>query len=63
MTYNLGNLSKEEKDKVNVDLAASGVAYREKNGLEYNVIKTELEQPEELRELFKQRLEYYRSLK
>ncbi|EMI5434836.1 TPA: DNA polymerase III subunit theta, partial [Proteus mirabilis] len=27
---NLANLSQEEKDKINVDLAASGVAYKER---------------------------------
>ncbi len=27
---NLANLTQEEKDKVNVDLAASGVAYKER---------------------------------
>ncbi|CAI0896757.1 DNA polymerase III subunit theta [Serratia grimesii] len=27
MSYNLGNLLKEEMDQVNVDLVASGVAY------------------------------------
>lgn len=30
MSYNLANLPKEEMDKVNVDLAASGVAYKER---------------------------------
>lgn len=30
--HNLAELSKEDKDKVNVDLAASGVAYRERLG-------------------------------
>ncbi|MBG5894889.1 DNA polymerase III subunit theta, partial [Providencia rettgeri] len=28
MMHNLAELSKEDKNKVNVDLAASGVAYR-----------------------------------
>ncbi|EOE2706798.1 DUF3283 family protein, partial [Proteus mirabilis] len=27
---NLANLPQEEKDKINVDLAASGVAYKER---------------------------------
>ncbi|HEJ0269057.1 TPA: hypothetical protein SLP13_002766 [Proteus mirabilis] len=27
---NLANLTQEEKDKINVDLAASGVAYKER---------------------------------
>ncbi len=30
MGHNLAELSKEEMDKVNVDLAASGVAYKER---------------------------------
>ncbi|EJD6391764.1 hypothetical protein M0L62_RS07335 [Proteus mirabilis] len=29
---NLASLTQKEKDKVNVDLAASGVAYRERLG-------------------------------
>ncbi|MGO1172621.1 MAG: DNA polymerase III subunit theta [Serratia liquefaciens] len=29
-SYNLANLDKEDMDKVNVDLAASGVAYKER---------------------------------
>ena len=61
--FNLGDLSKIEKDKINVDLAASGIAYKEKHGMEYDILRTELEQPEELREYFRKRLEYYRSIK
>ncbi|MCC7586163.1 DNA polymerase III subunit theta, partial [Serratia sp. Lou2A] len=30
MVYNLAELSKEEMDRVNVDLAASSVAYKER---------------------------------
>jgi DNA polymerase-3 subunit theta len=30
MPYNLGNLPKDEMDKVNVDLVLSGVAYKER---------------------------------
>jgi len=30
MSYNLGDKSPEEREKVNVDLAASGVAYKER---------------------------------
>lgn len=29
-SYNLANLSKEDMDKVNVDLAAGGVAFKER---------------------------------
>ena len=58
MSYNLGNLPKEEMDKVNVDLAASGVAYKER----YNMpVIPEVVEPEHLRELFRERLQHYRS--
>ncbi|RRO02393.1 hypothetical protein DMB83_010330 [Pectobacterium aquaticum] len=33
MSHNLGDLPREERDKVNVDLAASGVAYKERMNL------------------------------
>ncbi|EPK0441363.1 DNA polymerase III subunit theta [Providencia stuartii] len=60
--HNLAELSKEEKDKVNVDLAASGVAYRERLGKEVIDIEVEQQQPEYLREYFRERLVYYREL-
>ncbi|MFO9750403.1 DNA polymerase III subunit theta [Providencia pseudovermicola] len=59
---NLANLTQEEKDKVNVDLAASGVAYRERLGKEVIDIEVEQQQPEHLREYFRERLVYYREL-
>nr|WP_318574108.1 DNA polymerase III subunit theta [Providencia stuartii] len=62
MMHNLAELSKEEKDKVNVDLAASGVAYRERLGKEVIDIEVEQQQPEYLREYFRERLVYYREL-
>lgn len=57
MSYNLGNLPKEEMDKVNVDLAASGVAYKERMNMPIVPAQVEAEQPEHLRE----RLQHYRS--
>ena len=33
MSYNLGDKSPEEREKVNLDLAASGVAYKERMNL------------------------------
>lgn len=30
MSHNLGDLPRDERDKANVDLAASGVAYKER---------------------------------
>lgn len=61
MTHNLAERSPEERAKVNVDLAASGVAYKER--LNFPVIPAEAErqQPEELREYFRERLQYYRN--
>lgn len=61
MSYNLGNLPKEEMDKVNVDLAASGVAYKERMNMPIVPAHVEAEQPEHLRELFRERLQHYRS--
>jgi DNA polymerase-3 subunit theta len=62
MSHNLGNLSKEEKDRINADKAAAAVVYAERHGTEgFNELKTEHEQPPALREYFRERLEYYRS--
>lgn len=61
MSYNLDNLPKEEMDKVNVDLAASGVAYKERMNMPVVPAQAEAEQPEHLRELFRERLQHYRS--
>ncbi|NBM13654.1 DNA polymerase II [Proteus sp. G2670] len=57
---NLANLPQDEKDKINADLAASGVAYKERLGLPYDLYETENQQPEHLRPYFKERLECYR---
>ncbi|MEX5734626.1 DNA polymerase III subunit theta [Providencia hangzhouensis] len=54
-------LSKEDKDKVNVDLAASGVAYKERLGKTVIDVEIERQQPEHLREYFRERLVHYRS--
>ncbi|EMZ5445997.1 DNA polymerase III subunit theta [Providencia stuartii] len=62
MMHNLAELSKEDKDKVNVDLAASGVAYRERLGKEAIDIEVEQQQPEHLREYFRERLAHYREV-
>lgn len=62
MRYNLAARSREERDKVNVDLAASGVAYKER--LNHPVIPAEVEmqQPADLRDYFKERLQHYRNV-
>lgn len=60
--HNLAELSQEEKDKINVDLAASGVAYRERLGKPVIDIEVENQQPEHLREYFRERLAHYREV-
>lgn len=62
MSYNLGNLPKEEMDKVNVDLAASGVAYKERMNQPVIADQVEREQPEHLREYFRERVAHYRGV-
>lgn len=51
--HNLAELPKEDKDKVNVDLAASGVAYKERLGKPVIDVEVERQQPEHLREYFR----------
>lgn len=60
MIYNLAARSKEERDKVNVDLAASGVAYKERLNQPVIPMEVEMQQPETLKEYFRERLKFYR---
>lgn len=60
MSYNLAARSREERDRVNVDLAASGVAWKERMNLPVFPGEVERQQPEELREYFRERLALYR---
>jgi len=62
MKHNLAARSMEERAKVNVDLAASGVAYKERLNLPVIPAEAERQQPEELREYFREQLQYYRNL-
>ena len=58
--YNIAARPKEEQDKVNVDLAASGVAYKERLNMPVIAEQVAREQPENLREYFMERVLYYR---
>lgn len=60
--HNLAELSKEDKEKVNVDLAASGVAYKERLSKPVIDVEIERQQPEHLLEYFRERLVYYREV-
>ncbi|WP_302421221.1 DNA polymerase III subunit theta [uncultured Citrobacter sp.] len=59
-SHNIAAKSKEEQDKVNVDLAASGVAYKERLNLPVIAEQVARDQPEHLREYFMERVRYYR---
>ncbi|NIE52996.1 DNA polymerase III subunit theta [Pantoea sp. Ap-870] len=60
MSHNLAARSREERDRVNVDLAASGVAYKERMNLPVIPAEVERQQPEDMREYFRERLAFYR---
>lgn len=59
---NLAAKSKEEQDKVAIDLLASGVAYKERLAMPVAAELVIREQPEHLREYFRTRLEHYRQV-
>ncbi|EDH9989917.1 DNA polymerase III subunit theta [Salmonella enterica subsp. enterica serovar Stanley] len=58
--WNIAAKSQEERDKVSVDLAASGVAYKERLNIPVIAEQVAREQPEHLRAYFMERLRYYR---
>ncbi|MTC31969.1 DNA polymerase III subunit theta [Providencia alcalifaciens] len=62
MSHNLAILPKDEMDKINVDLLASGVAFKERYNMPIIPEAVEREQPEHLRDYFRERLVYYRQL-
>lgn len=58
--FNIAAKPKDEQDKINVDLAASGVAYKERLNMPVIAEQVAREQPEHLREYFMERLKFYR---
>ena len=62
MSYNLADLPKDDMDKVNVDLAASGVAYKERMNMPVIPAEVASQQPSHLREYFLERLAHYRGV-
>lgn len=58
--WNIAAKTQEERDKVNVDLAASSVAYKERLNMPVIAEQVAREQPEYLREYFMERVRYYR---
>lgn len=61
MTYNLADLPSEEMDKINVDLAAAGVAFKERYNMPVIAEVVEREQPQALQAWFKERLAVHRA--
>ena len=61
MSQNLAARSREERDRINVDLAASGVAYKERMNMPVIPHEVEMHQPESQREYFRERLQHYRN--
>ncbi|MCG7367374.1 DNA polymerase III subunit theta [Pantoea sp. ACRSH] len=61
MSHNIAARSREERDRINVDLAASGVAYKERMNQPVIPHEVEMQQPEAMREYFRERLQHYRN--
>ncbi|HDM8093428.1 TPA: DNA polymerase III subunit theta [Yersinia enterocolitica] len=62
MGYNLADKPQEDKDKMAVDLAASGVAFKERYNMPVIPSQIEEQQPAHLREYFRDRVKYYREV-
>ncbi len=56
MKHNLAEIPQQEMDKINVDLAAAGVAFKERYNMPVVAEVVEREQPEALRTWFRERL-------
>lgn len=62
MGFNLAELSQEDKDKMAVDQAASGIAFKERYNMPVIPMQVEEQQPEHLREYFRERVKHYREV-
>lgn len=60
MKHNLAQRPQDEMDKINVDLAAAGVAFKERYNMPVIAEVVEREQPELLRLWFRERLTVHR---
>lgn len=60
MRANLALLPQDEKDRLNTDLAAAGVAFKERYNMPVIAAQVEREQPEHLQAWFSQRLADFR---
>lgn len=62
MSYNLADIPQDDKDKMAVDLSASGVAFKERYNMPVIPAQIEDQQPEHLREYFRERVKHYREV-
>lgn len=62
MSYNLAELAKEEREKLNLDLAAASVAFKERYNMPVIADRVEAEQAVHLREHFRKRLKLFRKI-
>lgn len=60
MSHNLASKDKSERERVSVDLAAAGVAYKERLNMPVIPHEVEIQQPTALREYFRERFVHYR---
>lgn len=60
MSFNLALLPQEDMAKINVDLMASGVAFKERYNMPVIPEMVEREQPAHLQDYFRQQLAHYR---
>lgn len=60
MVHNLAARSREEGDRINVDLAASSVAYKERLNQPILAHEVEMLQPEAMRPYFQEWFKFYR---
>ena len=58
---NIARRSTKERERVNIDLAASGVAYKERMNMPVLAAEVERQQPEQWRDYFRERLTFYRN--
>ena len=56
MNHNLAELPQDEMDKINVDLAAAGVAFKERYNMPVIPEMVEREQPKHLQDYFRERV-------
>lgn len=59
MGYNLTELSQEDEDKIVISQAVSDIAFKERYNMPVIPAQVEDQQPEHLREYFRDRIKHY----